>query len=287
GAFIKQCRNSRDPKFFSNGKRRRRTAGWTRKEVAERANISIDWYTKLEQGYSVSYEVLKSVMDALQMSSAERATVLALSRDTPVESTPISKYGLSQAIERYLGLHDYVPIYVMNERWDIVAWNPVADYVLGGFSGTESKERNVVRLIFCNPTIKALMGKVWERQARHLVREFRITYRQHRGDEFLEQLVREVSEASAEFRSWWNAEEGEFGAEVYSVKQLAHPELGALDLEQVGLIMQDAPHLRIILHMPINKVTKDKLKSWHDRSKENRLTHMEQSQNGRQYGSRT
>ena len=262
GRFIKQCRDRRTPSLVSRQARKRRVSGWTRKEVAERANISIDWYTKLEQGYSVSDAVLGSVMDALQMTSGERATVVALSKDVPVEESSIEDPGLSQALERYLDLHNHVPFYIMNQRWYVVAWNAIAESVLGDFSAISSKERNVVRMIFCNPNVRKLMGDVWERQARQLVREFRITYRTHRGDELLEQLVLEVSAKSTQFYEWWHADDGEIGGDVYSVKRLHHPELGELDFEQIGLVMNDAPHLRMVVHVPTNETTLNKLRRW-------------------------
>lgn len=50
GAFLKERRQCLDPQSFGYAAQRRRTPGLRREEVAQRANISVTWYTWLEQG---------------------------------------------------------------------------------------------------------------------------------------------------------------------------------------------------------------------------------------------
>src|SRR5579862_9580108 len=59
---------------------RRRTAGLRREEVAQLANVSVTYYTFLEQGRPVrpSEQVLDALPTALRMTSAERGYLLAL-----------------------------------------------------------------------------------------------------------------------------------------------------------------------------------------------------------------
>ena len=59
---------------------RRRTSGLRREEVAQLANVSVTYYTFLEQGRPVrpSEQVLDALAAALRMTAAERGYLLAL-----------------------------------------------------------------------------------------------------------------------------------------------------------------------------------------------------------------
>src|SRR4051794_25505343 len=61
---------------------RRRTPGLRREEVAERAAISVSWYTWLEQGRNihVSEAVLDSIAECLQLDATEREYLHSLAR---------------------------------------------------------------------------------------------------------------------------------------------------------------------------------------------------------------
>src|SRR5205809_8038594 len=61
---------------------RRRTPGLRREEVAELANISVSWYTLLEQGHDVhpSSQVLESLAQALKLSPSEVQHLYVLAR---------------------------------------------------------------------------------------------------------------------------------------------------------------------------------------------------------------
>ncbi len=61
-------------------RRRRRTPGLRREEVAELADIGVSWYTLLEQGHDVhpSRRVLESLAQALKLNPAEQQHLLLL-----------------------------------------------------------------------------------------------------------------------------------------------------------------------------------------------------------------
>jgi transcriptional regulator with XRE-family HTH domain len=50
GNYLKGRRARLDPTAFGFQSTRRRTPGLRREEVAQRANVSVTWYTWLEQG---------------------------------------------------------------------------------------------------------------------------------------------------------------------------------------------------------------------------------------------
>src|SRR4051794_28523190 len=76
GAFLQARRTQLTPEALGlrTGGERRRVAGLRREEVAALANISIDYYTRLEQGRVAppSPDVLEALARALQLDAAGR-----------------------------------------------------------------------------------------------------------------------------------------------------------------------------------------------------------------------
>src|SRR3954463_1039967 len=70
--------------------RKRRVPGLRREEVAIRAGISVEWYTRLERGVArgVSDQVLDALGTALELDEAERAHLVDLIRTANAERTP-------------------------------------------------------------------------------------------------------------------------------------------------------------------------------------------------------
>ena len=74
--FLRERRARLDPEQLGlPARRRRRTPGLRREDVAERAAVSIAWYASLEQGRPVnpSKAVVSSLADALCLSDLDRA----------------------------------------------------------------------------------------------------------------------------------------------------------------------------------------------------------------------
>ncbi|MFF7717745.1 helix-turn-helix domain-containing protein [Streptomyces sp. NPDC007988] len=65
---------------------RRRVPGLRREELAELAGVSVDYYTRLEQGRSrtASPEILESLATALRLDDIERAHLFDLANRRPV-----------------------------------------------------------------------------------------------------------------------------------------------------------------------------------------------------------
>src|ERR1700761_7739750 len=106
-------------------RRRRRTPGLRREEVAELAGIGVDWYIRLEQGRSVSPSVttIDALARALRLSKAEHAHLRALTQSAGRRAfVPEIVPG---AIRRLIDALDQ-PAYVTGRRWDILAWNQAA-----------------------------------------------------------------------------------------------------------------------------------------------------------------
>src|SRR5580700_268151 len=87
GAYLKDRRSKLDPAAFGFAPGRRRTPGLRREEVAQRAGVSVTWYTWLEQGRggAPSADVLDRIAGALALSEVEREHLHLLAFGHPPE----------------------------------------------------------------------------------------------------------------------------------------------------------------------------------------------------------
>src|SRR4051794_26199927 len=132
---------------------RRRTPGLRREEVAERAAISVSWYTWLEQGRDirVSEEVLDRIAESLDLDGRQREYLHSLARGNgngAGGAQPAGGECLAPSIQRILTSHEPNPGYVLSERFTIIGWNSPALAVFGDFSVLPEEERNVLHLLF-------------------------------------------------------------------------------------------------------------------------------------------
>ena len=81
GEFLRQRREKIDPDTRKiPTRKRRRTPGLRREEVAELAGISIDWYVRLEQGRGSlpSKNTVSALAKAPELNSTERSHLMKL-----------------------------------------------------------------------------------------------------------------------------------------------------------------------------------------------------------------
>jgi transcriptional regulator with XRE-family HTH domain len=118
GDFLRSRREKLTPKAVGlPGRRRRRTAGLRREEVAELAGIGVDWYIRLEQGRTVSPSVttIDALARALRLGKAEHAYLRALALNG--DRRAFSRESVPDVIRRLVeGLNQ--PAYVTGRRWD-------------------------------------------------------------------------------------------------------------------------------------------------------------------------
>src|SRR5437764_10179694 len=112
---------------------RRRTPGLRRTEVALLAGVSLEWYTRLEQGRDihVSVQVLESLANVLQLDDNERAHLflLALRQPPPVET--FSPPTISPTLQQFIDQLGTTPACVVDARLNVVAWNAAHCAVFG------------------------------------------------------------------------------------------------------------------------------------------------------------
>ncbi|MGG6310543.1 helix-turn-helix transcriptional regulator [Paenibacillus macerans] len=240
--------------------RNRRTPGLRRGEVAELAGISLEWYTFLEQGrpIHVSTEVLESLAGALQMDIEERKHMFLLAHRQPPPVKPIPQSTVSSVLQRFLDELDTSPGCAMDARMTIVAWNAAMCVLDEGINQASERERNLLWTTFTSPEFRRMKRGQWEEHARQTVAQFRAEYARHIDDPWWREQVAALSEASEEFRTFWNLHDVLNYA--YAHKIIHHPVMGELAFDYITLQPPDTPDLQISLHIPLDDgVTKEKI----------------------------
>lgn len=182
---------------------RRRTPGLRREEVAQLCDISVTWYTWMEQGrdITVSPAVWSRLATVLSLSRAERHYLFELAEvadplhdDADVQPLPAV---LAESVHSITA-----PAYILDRNWNVLACNNAFLYVFRGWPQGE-EQPNLMRYIFLDPAARDLVVN-WEERASRVVAEFRADAGLHTDEPILNALLTELLECSSVFAHWWN-----------------------------------------------------------------------------------
>jgi transcriptional regulator with XRE-family HTH domain len=234
---------------------RRRTVGLRREEVAQLANVSVTYYTFLEQGRQArpSEQVLDALAAALRMTAAERRYLLTLAYGSD-ETPPAPRERLGPGVDDLVQRLEPYPTMVKGRCWDVLAANPAARELFGDWSGGSagaggSGERNLVRWMFTSDAARDTYLE-WEPEARAMLGRFRLAAARHPGDPSVARLIEELQRESPQVRDWWPAHDvTAIGGE--GVKKLRHPRFGPLEYTHVILQVADNPDHVMVTYTPV------------------------------------
>ncbi len=247
GSFLRSRRARLDPATFGFGTSRRRTPGLRREEVAQRADVSVTWYTWLEQGRegAPSIDVLYRLADALTLSPPEREHLFLIAKKGATERAGSPQPIITPRLQRVLDALVYSPALVKTSTWDVLAWNVAASKVLTDYASLEPERRNILRLLFGNPDIRR-RNLHWETQAKLLVSTFRLESARTGHPETTRALVEEMSLLSPEFATLWA--ENDVNSYGEGVKHIDHPIAGPLALEFSTFAVDGQPDLSLLVY---------------------------------------
>lgn len=230
---------------------RRRTPGLRREEVASLAGVGLTWYTWFEQGrdINVSESFLLSVSHALKLDDAECCHLFLLAHRRP---PPVEAYQWQFIPARIQVLMDDLPrpAYVMNLRWDVIAWNAAAGHLFG-FSGRELHERNMLRMVFADPSLRRRLPE-WRRDACRLLAQFRCDLAAAPEDPTMQALIEELTRLSPDMRRWW--QKAELDAYSYGIGAIQDKDpvrdsdSTRQDFDHETLIVDEHRHLRMVVY---------------------------------------
>jgi transcriptional regulator with XRE-family HTH domain len=255
--FLKSCRARVTPADLGlPDKRRRRTPGLRREDVATLAGVSVSWYTWLEQGrdIQVSSKVLERISTTLRMTEHEREYLYALAQRRPPPPTSRQATEVSAMLQ---GVLDAVPFpaLVTNERWDVLAWNEPNRRIFYDYSKLPVSERNIFRVLMLNDDFH-LNPEEYEATVRNIVPKFRVDYSQATDVASFEALIDELLELCPTFREHWNSPNVTWSAE--GIDDISHPELGGINYVFSSYVPEAHPSLRVWFFVPNNDETRQK-----------------------------
>jgi transcriptional regulator with XRE-family HTH domain len=207
----------------------RRVVGLRREEVAEVAAISVDYYTRLEQGrVQASAAVLSTLALALGLNDDQRDYMYELAGKPAVRTPRRTDQQVRPAMRRLLEQLTETPAIVLGRHIDILAWNSMASALYVDFDALSPSRRNYLRLLFTDTDFRSL-HTAWESAARTAVATLRMEAAHHPDDPDLANLVGDLSVEDHDFRSWWASHH--VATTSFGTKHYQHPIVGELTLD--------------------------------------------------------
>ncbi|MBF6352894.1 helix-turn-helix domain-containing protein [Nocardia flavorosea] len=211
--------------------------------------VSVDYYTRLEQGRSksASPEVLDALADALRLDNAERAHLHTIARPAPARRRPAKPQRLHPATRSLLDTFEtaHRPAFVLGRRLDVLGQNRLAALLVADFGAMRTPERNQARFVFLDPHARELYVD-WEQVAADTAAMLRMDAGRHPHDPGLGRLVGDLSIQSPEFRRLWarnRVHERSVGTKRYH-----HPLVGDVTITYQALSPGDDPDQTLFVY---------------------------------------
>ncbi|MGW7079279.1 helix-turn-helix transcriptional regulator [Streptomyces sp. NPDC054866] len=235
-AFLKARRAALDPAEFGlpSGGTRRRVRGLRREEAARLTGISVEYYTRIEQGRggNVSPEVLDALARGLRLTAAEheylrnvahRAAHGGAARRQVREEPQVVRPGLRVVLDSMEG----VAALVYGRAMDVLAWNRPGGRLGCDFAQLPPEERNIAKQMFLHPDAEATHPEAAQIR-REIVAVLRAEAGRTPDGERLCVVIGELRERSPEFARLWESQEVE--EKGHGIKRVRHPEYGLMEL---------------------------------------------------------
>lgn len=207
----------------------RRVPGLRREEVALLAGVSVDYYTRLEQGRDInpSHSVLESIARVLSLTGAQRSQLDALvrngARSAAAEPSPVT----TSAVESLLPALN-IPAIVVGRGTAVIASNHLHRALTTNFQDQPDERRYYAHWLFNDPAAQLILVE-WSRSARETVGLLRAALTQFPDDAGLRRLVGGLLTSSEQFSELWDEHDVEDPSS--GPKGYRHPVLGVLSLQ--------------------------------------------------------
>ncbi len=225
------------------GTSRRRTPGLRREEVARLADVSVTYYSFIEQGRPVrpSVQVLDSLAAALRLSGAERRYLHLLATGTPAPAGGPER--VEDVVRRLVRRLDPDPALVKGRCWDVLCANPAAVELFRWDS--DEPGVNLVQWMFTDDRAREVYLD-WEREARAMLGRFRLATARRSDDPDVAELLADLHRRSHLVRSWWP--QHDITGSGSGTKRLRHPRTGPHDYQHAVLQVADHPEQTLVVY---------------------------------------
>ena len=208
--------------------------------------MSVDYYIRLEQGRGPhpSEQILSALARALMLTRDERDYLFQMAGVSPPPAASPAR-AVDPATRHLLDSLADTPAYVLDAKYDVLAWNQLAIPFIGDMSAFPEADRNVLRWMFRQPADDPR----WSDEdtlafTRSSVADLRAAYARYPGDRSIEELVTELLGSSPRFAGMWAEQEVAVRRPVR--KQVIHPEAGPLEFDCHVLHIPDTDQRLVI-----------------------------------------
>ncbi|QUQ68694.1 helix-turn-helix transcriptional regulator [Kutzneria sp. CA-103260] len=231
---------------------RRRVSGLRREEVAQLADVSVDYYTRLEQGRErhPSLQVLEALTRALALRGDARDHLYRLAGLLP--GPPAEATSVSPDLLRMMDAWPDTPAYILNRTYDFLALNRMAEALYSDFADTG----NLVRMVILDPVGRTFFVD-WERALHACVANLRLAAGHDPRDPRLRELVAELTEHSPEFTALWR--QHQVRGKTSDAKTLRHSKIGELTLSYQAFDVRGTPGQQLLVHQAEGAASTEKL----------------------------
>ncbi|GAA4907434.1 transcriptional regulator with XRE-family HTH domain [Nonomuraea thailandensis] len=224
----------------------RRVRGLRREELALAAGVSVDYYTRMEQGRvgNVSDQVLEAVAGVLRLGPEELRHLRELITDRH-HAPPRPPARPRAALRMMLDMLGPAPALLMTGVLDILAINRLGAALLTDFEAMPRAERNEIRWIFLDPRARDVFPD-WDEVAVEAAAWLRGALGRAGDDPRPQALVDELTERSAEFARHWAEHRVTYC--TYGAKRIRHPEAGTMTLSWESFAPTADPDLYLVVY---------------------------------------
>jgi transcriptional regulator with XRE-family HTH domain len=223
---------------------RRRVLGLRREEVAMLAGVSSDYYMRLEQGRetSPSPQVIDAIAAALRLDDEAHDHLRRLTR-APQErrSVPAGHDRISPQLLQLIDSWPDTPAFILGPALDVLAHNALASALHSEFQRFD----NLARMVFLDPAGRSFYQD-WDKAANSCVAELRAAYGYDPDSPRITEVVDTLCVKSPEFADLWARHEVK--GKTQQAKNLAHPEVGALEIHFSAFTVNGAPHQQLVVY---------------------------------------
>ncbi|MGV9341077.1 helix-turn-helix transcriptional regulator [Streptomyces sp. NPDC003688] len=235
-AFLRNRRERIAPETagIKNSYGRRRTPGLRREELSQLAGVSLTWYTWLEQARKirVSSQVLNGLARALQLDATETGHLFRLAGELPpAVRAPCTREHIPEQYLTFLEFQDPLPAFIVNHRFDVLAWNQGFCALFPHFESLAHNRRNTLSMMFDERARE--MHPHWEQDALEATALFRAQAADQLAHPAYATMIEDLKAEHPEFQELW--ERLDLAPSAPSVRCFDHPALGRIELGYVKL----------------------------------------------------
>jgi transcriptional regulator with XRE-family HTH domain len=226
---------------------RRRTSGLRREEVAALCDMSVDYYSRLEQsrGPQPSEQMLAAIARGLRLTLDERDHLFRLAGHTaPVRA--LRSEHVSPGTMRVLDRLADTPAQVMTELGETLAQTPAARALFGDETRHEGFMRSVGYRWFVDPSARNVYPtEDHAMHSREFTADIRRVYAKYGARSRAGAIVDALLAESEEFATLWEAHE--VRSTHAREKRVQHPEVGVMELQCQFLIDPEQGQTLLVL----------------------------------------